>query len=264
MLPSRKTRLIVGKSGGHGRQIDNLDIEASIERSADATPDRLHVTVYNLSEQTRGLVNQKDSVCQILAGYDSLSLLFSGRVVFASTEQDGPDIVTMIDAADGFDAWSMKHVTVDFPPGTTKRQVVDRMAAASGLSVGILPEIPGAYRDGYSFNGYWRDGMRDCLEGRKYSIHDNVVTFADAKSTRRSVLTPDSGMIGSPRQSRQKDKNQKEYTEVAVSSVLMPGIRMHDTVDIRGKFASGVIKVTNIIHTLGDEWTTTITGRWTT
>jgi hypothetical protein len=154
---------------------------------------------------------------EIEAGYKSVgsSLLFRGDLRTASSERSGTDIVTTIWGEDGGGSVLASRVQASFGPGTTYEAVARFCAARMGVGIGNLPAVfngglPGVnipdamnFPDGTILSGAAVDELRKLLRSLdvSFSIQDGVVQCRTPKGfipTTRVVLSPTSGLIGSP------------------------------------------------------------------
>lgn len=208
MLFDRVASLVIGKSGGKGRELVGLRIAFEIEKGATDTPNKSTVRVWNLAPATRKTVEAVGAAVILKAGYAQdagLVTIFTGTVTRATTTRDGPDWVTEIELADGVLEYRDTKASVSFAPGATTLQVVSDLAARFGLPVRALPTDVAAkqYPAGFAFVGRVRDGMNKAcgFMGLEWSIQNGEIQVIKKGGVYRKlayVLSPDTGLIGSP------------------------------------------------------------------
>lgn len=208
MLFDRLVSLIVGKSGGKGRELAGLRISFSIEKSTAKTPNKCVCKVWNLSPDTRAAVEVIGNVLILKAGYKDdigAKTIFIGDVTRALTVREGADWVTELELQDGFSEFRDSKVSLSFGKGATVKQVVENLASKFGLPVRTLPEdlAQKQYAAGFSFVGRVRDGMEKACQhlGLSWSIQNReiqIIKRGGFFKQRAILLSPDSGLVGSP------------------------------------------------------------------
>lgn len=161
--------------------ISGLRITFSVERSMESYPDRMTVNIYNLSKDTRKIIESSifeqirspiDSIpsdydIKFAAGYDGdFGILFSGNITTVTTRKIGPDIITTIEAADGFRLLTELALNLSYGPGTSAGQI---LADVIGIAQMTTPLILGFDANRKNLNGLVLSG------GFKEAI-DKIVT----------------------------------------------------------------------------------------
>jgi hypothetical protein len=230
-------RVLVGSAEGDtifgGTVTSELDVQFSVKKSMKVEPNKCDLTIFNLPKNVRQELEELSIYdpkkkkhgskrgeakvpktghirVEIEAGYKTSgrSLIFRGdlRRAISTYEQDGT-WATKIEGEDGGRTSLASRVSLSFPPGTTRLQVVQQCAAAMGLGLGNILEVQGRLSSTYS-SGTVLDGQASKeLDGvlrsanLRYSIQNGVLQFA-ATSPGREVpallLTPETGLIGLP------------------------------------------------------------------
>ena len=70
-LFKRNAQLLIGKIGEVGRLLEGVRISFEIEMTDNRTTNTAKIDVYNLSQETIGLLEQKDASCILKIGYGS-------------------------------------------------------------------------------------------------------------------------------------------------------------------------------------------------
>lgn len=147
--------------------------------------------IYNMSENTRSLVETKGAYVVLKAGYnhqkDSLPVIFMGQVDNSLTEKEGHDIITTLFLKDASVPLDNQLVSVSFPPKTSVKEIVDTMALQfSGVGKGYLATDDLADLQelgGYSFSGSLNLILHKYLisYGYRYCIEDSSIFVYPAR-----------------------------------------------------------------------------------
>ena len=206
-LFDRVAELIVGESGGKGVSIEDLRFSFTIEKSASSTPNQSVVRIWNMREETRRIVETVNNAVILKAGYaqdTGAQTIFVGVVTRSTTMREGPDWVTELELADGLIAYRDGKASLQFPVGSNALSVVSGISGQFGLPVKPLPDgVTKTYPHGFSFVGRLRDAMNKACDyaGLEWSIVDHeiqVIKKGGVAKKKAIVLSPDTGMIGSP------------------------------------------------------------------
>ena len=305
MLFNRECSLVIGKDGGKGREVAGLRISFSIQKGANKVPNKCTCKVWNASPETRSLITVIGNVMVLRAGYaedTGASTIFSGNVTRALTVREGPDWVTELEMEDGFLEFRDSKVSLSFAKGATTGQVIDALAKKFGLVVRPLPTDVALkqYAAGFAFVGRVRDAMDKACNhsGLEWSIQNRQIQIIKKGGIFRKqayLLTPDTGMIGSPMQEsktmtekaaaaegitasqpgvrkvleRNKDGEVQEMLRILgykCKSLLQPSAEPGGYVQIKSKGIDGeFFRVEELVHngdTHGPEWHTEFTLRY--
>lgn len=206
-LFDKVAELVVGQPGGKGVVIKDLRFSFNIEKTSTSTPNNSNIRIYNLNPDTRALVETPNNVLTLLAGYkqDIGSItIFSGIVTRSLTFREGPDWVTELELSDGLLAWRDSKFSASFAPGSSGIAVLTSVANNFFLPIRPLPVIKDkSYPSGKEFCMRVRDAMDQVCNflGLEWSIQNQEVQILNkgkAVKQRAIVLSPDSGLIGSP------------------------------------------------------------------
>lgn len=305
MLFNRVVSLVIGKEGGSGRELTGLRIAFSIQKGATKSPNQCTCKIWNLSPDTRALVEVIGNVLILKAGYvDDIGAIniFQGDVTRTLTVREGPDWITEIEMQDGLSEFRDTKTSVSFGKGITVRQVVSQIAKTFGLPVRELPDNIASkqYPSGFAFVGRSRDALDKACNnlGLEWSIQNREIQIIKKGGVFKQtaiVLSPDSGLIGSPaRESKtmtekaaakegitKKQKgvrvintldekgNQEEKLQVngyKVKSLLQPTLEPGGYVQVKSKGIDGeffrIEELTHVGDTHGNEFHTDITLRY--
>jgi hypothetical protein len=208
MLFNRVCSLVIGKSGGSGKELSDLRISFNIQKGSVKTPNKCTCRVYNAAPATRELIGAIGNALILKAGYaDDIGVvtIFMGDVTHSTSVKEGPDWITEIEMQDGFQVFRDSKISLSMAAGATTLQVIQSISSKFGLGVRPMPTDVAAkqYKNGFAFVGRCRDAMDKACEymGLEWSIQNNEVQVIKKGGTlkqRAYVLSPTTGLIGSP------------------------------------------------------------------
>ena len=252
MLFDRVASLVIGKEGGEGRELAGLRFSFSIQKGSTKTPNKCTVKVWNAAPQTRARIETIGNALILRAGYaqdTGANTIFSGNVTRALTSREGPDWVTELELLDGGLEFRDTKASVSFAAGATVAQVIADLAKRFGLPVRPLPDSIAAkqYRSGFAFAGRVRDALDKACQyaGLEWSIQNReiqIIARGGVFRQRAYVLSPDTGLIGSPMQ-ESKSMTEKAAAKEGVTA-SQPGVRRTTERDAGGE-------VDNVLQVLG-------------
>lgn len=255
----RRVSLDVIPLQGSIKKIEGLRIKFKVGKQDDKTPNKAEIEVYNLSKDTRSIIEGEKISVRLTVGYQglgtdnargNLETIFFGNIHSAgskkkkkagvSSKLEGVDLVTKINAIDGLNRFRNARLDKGYPPNTKLKDILDDMAVAMGLGVGIVEGIPDKnYANGISFSGNVKNHLTDlCLSnGLEWSIQDETLQIIpENQATSESIilLNKDTGLIGVP-----------ESTDAGCKfeALLNPKLRPGRRVKIESKVLNGVFKV---------------------
>ncbi len=305
MLFNRASSLIVGTEGGRGKELSGLRFAFSIQKGSTKTPNKCTVRVWNAADETRSLIESIGAVLILKAGYEEdvgAITIFSGNVTRSLTVREGPDWITEIEMQDGFLEFRDSKVSLSFGRGATVLQVTNAISRKFGLPVRPLPVgiAQKQYTAGFAFVGRVRDALDKVCDngGLEWSIQNReiqIIQKGGVFKQRAYLLSPDTGMIGSPTQEaktmtekaaakegitaqqpgvrkttkRDKDGEVQEVLRVfgyKVKSLLQPLLEPGGYVQVKSKGIDGeFFRIEELTHsgdTHGNEWFSEITLRY--
>jgi hypothetical protein len=305
MLFNRVASLVIGKEGGKGKELAGLRFSFSIQKGSTKTPNQSTVKVWNAAPETRALIEVIGNVLILKAGYSEdtgATTIFTGNVTRTLTVREGPDWITELELQDGFVEFRDAKVSLSFGKGATVLQVVTTISKKFGLPVRPLPAdvAQKQYPAGFAFVGRVRDAMDKACEngGLEWSIQNREIQIIKKGGVFRQkayVLSPDTGLIGSPMQEsktmtekaaakegitasqpgvrkttkRDKDGEVQEVLQVLgykVKSLLQPLIEPGGYVQVKSKGIEGeffrIEELTHTGDTHGNEWHSELTLRY--
>ena len=98
----RAYELVIGPPGETGFKTSSLKINFSLSKTEDETCNNIKLSIWNLNEEHKSMLDKKDCVVSLRAGYvGNIKDIFTGYVVFSEGELDGADYKTTLTIVDG-------------------------------------------------------------------------------------------------------------------------------------------------------------------
>jgi len=260
-LFGRRAVLTVGTT-----QIDGLRVVFKINQSDKPEPNGSEISVYNLSETTRGKIQDQTLPVILEAGYeDNIAQIFSGdiRKDGVSSARSGPDWITTFKSLDGGQAFIESRIQESFKAGTKLGPVLKKLAKSAGVGIGnaltklAAGDPTGAlteFTEGVTLSGRNSREMERLFRsvGYDYSVQDGqlqVTNIGQATDQTAVLLSAATGLIGSP------EPGAKGLTKIR--SLLQPIIRPRrklqlSTVELQGFYVARRVLHTGDTH--GQSW----------
>ena len=259
----RSYLLGAGKNGGSGFQVGNvngptadaLHVSFSVEKSDSETANTAKVRVWNLSDRNLRILDTKDAILELKAGYgNKMALILVGNVTYVSTSADGADRVTEIEVADGRVALRDTNVSLSRNGTVNTRDLYEYLAAQMGMAVVFAKDLSFVtLPNGYSFVGKGRTALQRVAEanGHKWTVQNGVIQITlpgRAVNTRGYLLNADSGLIGVPKRIliSQSGKDAESLTGWEVEYLLNGAIGVNDVVQLESGAANGYYRVRKV------------------
>lgn len=229
--------------------LKGLRVVFSFDKSTATEPNRGNFQVYNLSPNTRNLI--EDAVkAGVVAGYEELSKSFEGDIsTYTHTKTEEGDTITDIQLIDGLST-SQVEVNETFPAGTTIKAVLESMFSSLGGNPSeVLGNLVGINLDDTIDNGLTVSGNAvneinnlTKAKGIEWWEDDGILKAIQEGGSlldKEIVLSEITGLIGRP---------QKTESGVKIRSLMntqiVPGIRL----DINSEEFKGIVVVESVKH----------------
>jgi len=241
----RKAELVVGqKIAATNGPVEPVDaklfrtrINFSVNQDTSGNANKAKIKVYNLSEESRTFLEQKDLVVFLNVGYETseLSNLFFGDIDAKNgihVERSGPDIITTIEAGDAEKILREANIQIGLAKGATNLQIIAAAAAKLKVATSFKTAIKNViFQSGYSYSGSVKSLLNDMGKqaGFEWSIQNGEILIAGPKETdgQEAVFVSDrSGLIGFPTKTQEK---------VIFKSLINPKIRPGRAVRLESK-----------------------------
>lgn len=271
----RTYRLVVGKSGGQGKEIKPpIHIEFEIEKTTKPDPNQHKIKIYNLKPETVEAISKPDGFCVLYAGYKEEEedvLMAAGGVVDAYTYLDGENRITELIVADGWVELRDSAVSLGYGKGVNAHTIIKDIAGQMNLHLVMDKDVPNrTWEHGFSFMGAARKALDKVVAGTglEWSVQNQTLqVIKKLNTTKRQavVISPDSGLIGYPEKQREgarekapaptKKGKQKEIVSAEqqrdgwkVTSLLLPFINPGDIVKVESREINDFYRVENVKH----------------
>lgn len=248
---------------------DGLKVTASIKKTVMGMPNPSQISIYNLSSQTRSLIQRGLSKVTLQAGWENTELhtVFQGSVMSVLTERQGTDIVTKMNVMPGYGALMASVASVSYAEGMPVREVVKDLAKKlPGVTVTdtLLKDVKGTIgRGGWSFAGQTKDALTQLANeyGFSWNIDNEQFRGVGDKAKFDGIVVLDgkdggliqiSPVLTGPLQIR---------TGVKIKAVYVPGVQPGSTVRVRSTLQEGldgdyrINSATFSLDTYSDTWT---------
>lgn len=218
----------------------DLDIEFEVPFDDDLEPNISEITIYNLSESTRNKLKRGEAI-SINAGYvEDKGLILNGRINSISTTPLGADRATVIKVLDTYPFNVTKTLQRSYKGKIKADAILKDLTKALGLKVAVL-KLPTnkVYDKGFSINGEVfkkiQDIANDCGASAYISRQQTYIRPITEGDNHRFILSPDTGLIGSP-----------EYFENERKGVIVKGYKAKSLLQHRMNTAS-IIELQSIV-----------------
>lgn len=244
---------------------NGLDIDLDINFSDGKDPDVSEVIIYNLSDDS---INQikKDGYCIVNAGYKHMGNkgnVLSGDIEEVTTTWQGLDKLTKIKVTDGGKSWRNSWISKTYKENTKASLIMRDIVNIMGYEiVEIKPKNDRVYKLGKAINGYCSDVLKILVKDTesKMFVNKNRITIRDQEKGTKTdfVLSPVTGLVGSPTMNRDNTGDKKEKITWEVRSLLNPKIETDSLIMIKSKVLDGKYRVIKGKHTKDFETVITV------
>lgn len=238
-------------------EIEGLRVQFKITKSVSKEPNTCDLSITNLSETSRSSLTKAGAQVIVRAGYaEETHQIFSGDSRTIDNIRQGADWVTRVQCGDGERGYRHARVAESFGAGTNVSAVLKKLAGALGTTRGAalnkLAEVPGQFTQGYTAQGPVRAELDKILTSRGYewSIQDGELRVMPINAPTPGtvlVLSPSSGLVGSPEHAAPAKKGQPEILKAKslLNGAILPGGRVR----IQAAGISGDFRVQRVTHT---------------
>lgn len=255
-------------------EVTALRISFEIERTTSSISNTGEIRIWNLSPDTRGRLTEHPGTVLLEAGYlGEIGTIFLGDVAEVSHERPGADWVTTLSAGDGEKSRKTSRVALSVAPGTGYDKVLAILAKKAEVGIGnmIKRAVKGGIRDGgltgfingAALSGPTHDEIDRIIKalGLEVSIQDDQFQVLGpgelAGSPTGFLLTPRTGLIGSPQLGKAKRDKKKqpagtppgERSILRARSLLNPALRPGVGVVVDSIQVDGIFRIERVTHT---------------
>lgn len=200
-----------------------LTIQFDITKSLDREPNKALIQIYNLTPTNRRALSEAEGLqIALIAGYqeaDTHDTIFVGDAedIYTERTDSGTDWITTIESRDGGSAYRRSRIAQTFEPNVALSTVIRGCADALGIGRGNSDSIASSaeldsggsiFPDGITLEGpAWRALDMVCRSASlRWSIQNGVLQLRPltaAAESRAVLLSPETGLIGSPTRGNQ-------------------------------------------------------------
>ena len=274
-LFKRNIQLLIGKIGEVGKLLEGVRISFDIEMTDNRTTNTGNIDIYNLSQETIGLLEQKDASCILKIGYDDkeLSTLFIGNIVEFEHEFTGSDIITKVTCKDGYIPLTEKKLSLSFAADSTSKQIINKIVSELNLTKGDYSKIPSyVYKQGFSFVGSPGRALELVLSriGYEWTIVNNVLVISKENESNNQtimqLLSAETGLLDKPKRFKDKQiriiktsttKKNKLLDGWKIKSLIIPSIQPKSLIKVESEELNGIFLVKTVRFTgdtHGNSW----------
>lgn len=257
-----------------------LSVVFNVVRTLKPEPNTCVLDVYNMAPERRNALAMLagdfnvDIPVSVSLGYKegTLNQVFLGPIRRVYSLREGASVITRFESGDGEKAATKARVQKTIPKGAPVSQAIQAVAdalIAEGVDPGNLDEKISAIRlngnttfpSGTVLSGSaWRT-MTSLLEssGLSWSIQDGALQILErdqALGGTAIVLSPDSGLIGSP--------SIDNEGVVSCEALIVPDLYPGRLVELDSEFISGLFRVETVQYSgesAGNSWTASIEAK---
>jgi hypothetical protein len=264
----RAYELIIGPKNGTQISIKDLRVSFAIDKNLEKYPNNSQFQIYNLSSKTRSFVEKENGIIILRAGYgETLKGIFIGDIVTVTHKQDGPDIITTIEAGDGLSGFMNGKIDISFAPGATNRNILDVITNATGFAQGSIVGLNQGkqYLNGTTLSGPVSKHLDDITSqnNAEWSIQNGQLQIIPRNGTTENtaiLLNKENGLIGTPYKNKiinvsllSKKDGKTLDAGIHCVSLLNGDINPGSAIKIESRFLNGIFKVVQVKH-FGDNY----------
>lgn len=267
----RQYRLTAGQAGRVGFEIGSgpapLHISFSLQKADLKSQNTGKVSIWNLSPQHLAELSKDDCIVSLRAGYGSvIPLVFTGVVTFSSTSLDGADLCTQLELVDNRIEIRDTYVSISYSGVVNTKTLIQDTAGQMGVAVTFsynaeFVDLP----NGFSFVGPAKDVLtKACAcSGLQWSIQNGVLQVkrpGGVMSKEVYVLSPDTGLLGIPKQIQVSDSKDTSNAQHGwdVEYLMNAAVNIDDYVKLESRTVTGFFRVGSL-EIEGDN----VEGSWT-
>jgi hypothetical protein len=254
-------------TGARGLRVEGLDVSFAIDLDTKNFG-KAEIKIFNLNRDHRQQLEQSKTVdVELLVGYQDQSLdrLCMGTLRDVFSERDPPDWITTLRSGDG-DKATKARINRSYPPGTPISKVwqdlVDGLGEQGILSGNAVEAFSkGEYTNGIKellhggvAFGPMLENLRKLASGKGLDVTiqegELIVTpIGEALATSAIVLSPNTGLIGSPQPGPKK--------KLKCRALILPGLKPKRKVEIKSELVQGLYVIEKAKYTgdtAGNDW----------
>lgn len=180
-------------------------IQFEIEKTSESNANKAKVKLFNLSQDSRSFLEQKNLVIFVRAGYQGFTeTLFVGDIVKPINSRQGPDLITELECGDGELTLTKSNINIGLGPNSTNIQALTLAITKLGLTVGTQKGLKTInYLNGFTYSGLAKTLIDQLVSqmGLEWHVQDTEIFILpknEDAGNEAVVLSPNTGLIGYP------------------------------------------------------------------
>jgi hypothetical protein len=269
-------RLGIGSTGASRDKLvingetNEVRIKFRIERMPVWQPSVGYIEVYGLNEEDRRFVSYAGKAVPVVlyVGYGNADTLIAAmNAVQINHKHDGADWITKFEGGDGARAFANARVSSSYSSGTPYLKVVQDLGALLGkFGAGSMNTVQSAaagktFRNGYAAHGNAAREFKAIMDdmGLECAMCDGEIVVAKRGETTQQlfVITPDSGLVGSPEYASPPHPGKPQF--IKARCLMQPTLRPFAKVLLQSEAHRGAFQCRTVVHTgdsYGGDWYT--------
>ena len=259
----RQYRLAAGPAGGVGFEVGRtipesptaLHIRFIVDKCDTETPNTATISLWNLNPEQLAILNEKDCVVTLKAGYDQhIPQIFIGTVTYIETSLDGGDRETYLELADGRVELRDSYISLSYSGVINTKKIIEDVAAQMGITVSFsynaeFVDLPNSF----SFIGLGRIALdKACASsGLQWAIQDGILQIRmihDTMTRQVYLLNPKSGLLSIPKKINygRDETNAEDQTGYTVEYLLNGAIGIGDYIRLESKVVKDYFQIKSL------------------
>lgn len=226
-----------------------LHVCFSIEKSDAEDPNDATVQIWNLSDNNLRILETKDCIVELKAGYgDNMALVLVGNVTSVITTIDNADRMTEITVVDGNVELRDTVINVSLNGKVNSKNLYQSIANEMGLAIVFAKDL--AFKtmpNGFSYVGKAKNALQKVANycGHCWTIQNQVLQITRPGRAVKStgyVLSNETGLIGIPKRIT-ITSGDIEKSGWEVEYLLNGAIGVNDAIQLKSSVANGYFRV---------------------
>lgn len=199
--------------------ITDLRVDFDVTMTDKPEPNTANLTIHNLSKMSRDVIINDYKGISVSAGYGTAQKFFTGNIVQIKEQRNPTGYTLELSALDGHDDLKKARFDKTFAAGTPVQSIFASIAATVGLpfELGFVPRGE-VLLVGTTFEGNVTKVLNKLCKrfNLRWKVLNGVLEISDADLPVFSalaqivILTPDTGLIGSPQISMEESPEKGE------------------------------------------------------
>lgn len=236
----------------HNATETTLHVSFSVEKCDVESPNTAKVQVWNLSDENLKILDGKDCIVELKAGYgNNNALILVGNVTSVITTPENADQMTEIEVMDGRVELRDTTISISINGSVNCKDVYKKIASKMGLPITFAGDLSfKKMPNGFSYTGKAKNALQKIAKycGHRWTIQNQTIQITwpgRAISARGFLLNSDTGLISIPKRITIGSTSDKEESQTGweVEYFLNGAIGVNDVVKIQSSTANGYFRV---------------------